>query len=73
MEKIKLYDQVNVYRNGIQNAQDHIKLLEDSEFNVGGKYYFSEWLDWYGIGSMMNIGMPNQNEKIKNISNRSIK
>lgn len=66
MEKIKLYDQVNVYRNGIQNVQDHVKLLEDSEFNVGGTNYFSEWLDWYGIGSMMNIGMLNKGQSLTN-------
>jgi 2OG-Fe(II) oxygenase superfamily len=62
MEKIKLYDQVNVYPNAIKNVKEHVKMLESSEFEVGGKYYFNEWQDWYGIGSMMNIGMLNENE-----------
>lgn len=66
MEKIKLYDKVTVYRNGIKNVADHVKMLEDSEFSIGGKYNFSPWQDWYGIGSMMNIGMPDKNEDLMN-------
>ena len=61
MKKIKLYDQVTVYQDAIKNTKDHIQMLKDSEFNIGGKFYFNEWQDWYGIGTMMNIGMLYEN------------
>ena len=61
MKKIKLFDKVNVYQNGLGNTEKYIHLLKDSEFNLGGKYYFSEWKDWYSIGTMMNIPMPHKN------------
>lgn len=61
MKKIKLYDQVTVYQDAIKNTKEHIQMLKDSEFNIGGKFYFNEWQDWYGIGTMMNIGMLDEN------------
>lgn len=62
MEKIKLYDQVNVYPNAIKNVSNHIQMLKDSEYKFGGKFNFNEWQDWYGIGMMMNMGMLDRNE-----------
>jgi hypothetical protein len=61
MKKIKLFDKVNVYQNALGNTEKYVELLKDSEFNLGGKYYFSEWKDWYSIGTMMNIPMPHKN------------
>lgn len=66
MKKIKLYDQVTVYPNAIKNVEKHIEMLKDSEYKIGGKYNFNAWQDWYGIGTMMNIGMLNKDEDLKN-------
>lgn len=60
MDKIKLFNKVNVYRNGLKNPKEYVDLLKESEFVLGGKYYFSEWKDWYGIGTMMNVTMPDK-------------
>lgn len=64
MNKKKLYNKVNVYPNTIKDTEKIISMLKDSEFNIGGKYYFNEWQKWYEIGTMMNTNMPDDGQKL---------
>lgn len=64
MNKKKLYDKVNVYPNAIKGLDEILAMLKDSEFSIGGKYYFNEWQKWYEIGTMMNTGMPDKGSSV---------
>lgn len=65
MIKTILYDKVTVYNQYIQNIDVYKKLLIDSQNHTGENYYFSQWDKWYELGTMMNIKMPDKNEKLK--------
>jgi hypothetical protein len=68
MIKTILYDKVTVYNSYIQNIEIYKQLLIDSENNVGPSYHFKNWEKWYELGKMMNISMPNKNEKMPELA-----
>jgi hypothetical protein len=54
VNKIEIYPRVVVYKNTLPRWKDYINLLKQSETEQP-KYFFAEWQDWYGFGTMMNI------------------
>lgn len=64
INKKNIYSKVCVYHNIISKPNEYKELLEKSEFEIGGKYHFPEWQDWYGIGTMLNLGMLGKNENL---------
>lgn len=54
MEKIKLYNRVNVYKNAIPKAKEYTDLLKRSQVEPP-KHLFKKWDDWYGFGLFMNL------------------
>ena len=67
IDKTVLYDKVTVYNNYLKDTDQYKQLLIDSEFKIGGKYYFNEWKPWYTLGSMMDTNMPDKGVKIQDI------
>ena len=68
MIKTILYDKVTVYNNYIKDTDKYKNLLIDSQKNPTKNYHFVEWGGWYQLGTMMNISMPNKNEKLTPLS-----
>lgn len=61
MNKIEIYPKVIVYKNNLPRWKEYIGLLKKSE-SESAKYYFKEWQDWYGFGTMMNLPMNRQGQ-----------
>lgn len=59
MNKIEIYPRVVVYKNTLPRWKEYINLLKQSETEQP-KYFFAEWQDWYGFGTMMNIPMSDE-------------
>jgi hypothetical protein len=54
MEKVKLYNKVNIYKNAIPKAKEYTELLKKSE-KENPHHLFKKWDDWYGFGLFMNL------------------
>lgn len=68
MNKTILYDKVTVYDQYIKNTDSYKQLLIDSEKGLEQKYHFGDWGPWYELGTMMNIGMLDKDQKLKPLS-----
>lgn len=67
-----VYPKVNVYRNALSNHKDLLQILKESEKNIPEDSLFTEWKDWYGLGIMMNLGLPTNRKPTITNSNHPI-
>lgn len=56
IDKTELYPRVVVYKNTLPEFKKYIDLLKKSE-TENPQHLFTEWNDWYGFGTMMNLPM----------------
>jgi hypothetical protein len=59
VNKIEIYPRVIVYKNILPDWEKYLNLLKRSE-TENANYFFEEWGDWYGLGTMMNLPMKNR-------------